>query len=165
MGGDSDNSAQLASIETALTRLADKDDIDQVRHAHLTKSLDELVKSNTQLSESVNGLVNSQLSIRHDLDRVEELQDVRNSEFVLSIDDLKGRVRILERFNDQNHGERRASDKRKNWWNENWYKLLGFFILCIPLIDFLYERVTGRYDEHTTSIERSKSDTSISTKH
>jgi len=159
-----DSSAQLAAIENVLGTVVERDKIIELRFAHLATSLDALTQSNIKMNESVGELLMTQLTIRGDLGKIEELQTVKNEGFVTSIKDIEGRVRTIEQHNAINHGERRNSDKTRAWWGDNWYKILGVGILCIPLIDFLYERVTGDYDEHKGAIERSKDNPTISTK-
>lgn len=161
----SDPTLQLAAMEAAITRIADRDDVAEVRYQHLTETMDRLTESNIQMSNNIGEMVKIQLSTRHDLKRELELQSVKNAQFSESIEDTAKRVRDLELYNATNHGERREVDKRKMWWSANWWLIVSLFLLSIPLIDFLYERVTGKYDEPKSHYERGKDYYTDDTKH
>ena len=104
------------------------------------KHFDDTLKSIKLVVDNVH---QSQLVMNHDLAKIEEIQSAANTGMRTDILDLQTRVRILERFNDQNYGAKRANDKTFNWWSDNWFKIVSLFVLAMPAMAYIYNVVKG----------------------
>ncbi|AUR84388.1 TMhelix containing protein [Vibrio phage 1.055.O._10N.286.55.E9] len=70
--------------------------------------------------------------------------------------DHETRLRTLETFNSQNYGAKRITDQNRNLFSNNWFKVVMVVVMLIPLVDFLYEKVTGKYNEYQINVDRHK---------
>lgn len=100
-------------------------------------------KSLAGIKESIDTLHQTQLLMSHDLSKIEEFQTNTNVTMKTDIKDLQTRVRVLERFNDQNYGASKANDRTFNWFSDNWFKVVSLFILSLPVIGYLYTVMKG----------------------
>lgn len=132
--------AQLSTRDEA------KEKSNQIREDMMFAQLDRVVESNLTLNKTVQELAKD--VIRSDtkleqFDRFTAMQISNITEDVCLLDvaqkEVIARVTNIERDLHIGIGERNKSDSIFNMFQNNWYKVVAFILLSLPLIDLLYQ--------------------------
>ncbi|AUS02253.1 TMhelix containing protein [Vibrio phage 2.096.O._10N.286.48.B5] len=110
----------------------------------------------SRFNELNRAIDSNQLLMLEKLNSIATTQMAQSNATADKFNDHETRLRTLEAFNSQNYGARRATDKNISLFSNNWFKVVMVFVMIIPLVDFLYEQVTGKYNEYQINVDRNK---------
>lgn len=131
----------LAAINAALQALVDRDrhyEKERAQHIGDVQTMNAAIQALTKSSEDVNKNITKLLlrstQSEQQISTLKELMIAKDSERGAQIERLSDKVDMLEKFNSEFTGERRASERHSRFWQDNWHKIFLVFVVVIPVI-------------------------------
>lgn len=131
----------------------------ETNYEHLAKSIESIALSNKDLNQNMSDLTilvkeiflsnqNLEKKTVSSIDEVKDKVKVMNTEFKdkfhsieEDIANLQDKVCGIEVKNAKEDGKEEANALTRAWWRTNWFKILLTFLIAVPFIDFLYEKL------------------------
>lgn len=95
----------------------------------------------TELTMSLNELITESRTANKRTDNIEKTLDSHYNKVEIDFKVLNERVVILENFKITRDTLLHQKQLNKQWWSENWYKIVTLCVLSIPVIIGLEEMV------------------------
>lgn len=144
------NATTLQAIRQSLKLLAERDQrYEKERAEHvgdirlMNSAIKALTDSNKEVNQNITKLVIQSERSETQITLLHELVNSRHTESKQQVDSLSDRVGQLERHNFEQAGERRAGEKQRKFWGDNWFKIVTLVLLSIPLVVALFKLVKG----------------------